>query len=234
MTFDKNKFFKFCSSIKREYERSKSVSGIASVQHMPQETKGTYIQIAIRPLIAYETFETNSNFAPDLAGAGKIISIGERDFVIRTLLNNEKIKRFKISSLTVAELIHAITQSELHALNPVTIIDYELFHELQKDINFIRSIEYRENGNIYFLNKYLLIPVPTLQNNMKNKILVIDKDAIILNQKMLKSEDGAIPNTIQIIYNGKNSGKADITIKSVNEIVLWSEDSHAVFEISSP
>src|SRR3989338_9188403 len=95
MDYDEEKVKHFQESTVEEYNKSLIVEDITEVK-LVEKTDGSFTQIGIKPLVDEDMFIL-PNFHPDLPGAGRLIAVGERDFLIKNILENtvKEIKRIE-------------------------------------------------------------------------------------------------------------------------------------------
>ena len=87
--YNKEKIEQFHKYTIEEYSRSLVIEDIVKVD-ATEKTDRSFTQIGIRPLVDDDMLIL-PNFHPELPGAGRIVAIGERDFLIDVILNKKEI-----------------------------------------------------------------------------------------------------------------------------------------------
>jgi hypothetical protein len=220
--YDIKKIEFFTQRALKDYKNTNQIGDLCKTISV-NKTDGSFIQIGIRPLINEDIFLEGANVHPELPSIGMMVSHGERDFLIKNILENAKIKRLKINRENIEEFT-----KHVYEYNKATIlISLDFFIELTK--KFGKRIVYENNKEILDTN-YEVIFIPG--GMMKNKIILIEKDSILWEKQIFKNE---ITNTEEVlninIKPAEQFGKVDILVRSVNKIKHIDEDSIKIIEI---
>jgi len=204
----KERFHKY---IIDDYNNSLIIEKIAKV-NTTNKTDGTFTQIGIRPLIDEDAFIDSSNFAPELPSAGRIVAVGERDFLIEELLKNQNLVRIKIEKDKIVKLSSYLDPRYSASLLISTYFHNEIFS------NFMRRIDYDE-GYARLDRSFKLIFVP--ETTIGKRIIVINEGAIVWEKKIFINDVTHKEEKIDIqIGEPRANGKIDVIIRSVNKIVF--------------
>lgn len=203
--YDKTKVRRFNEYIIEEYTRDLVVEYIAKVTRS-KTSDNSFIQIGIRPLLDNDIF-TSPSMSEYLPGAGKMIAMGERDFLIKDILDNNKIKVIEFKE-KIKDLPGYIGSNET-----IVLISTKFYVEFFTQL--MNRIEY---GQKYPLldKKNRIISVP--EKVLKNKIIIIEKDAILWKKQVFSNKETKEEGTIDIRIKPFSNDKVDITIRSVNKI----------------
>ncbi len=217
MEYNKDKIKKFHEYTLEDYNRSLIIEDIVKVD-LVEKTDGSFIQIGIRPLLDEDIF-TNPSFHEYLPGVGRMVAIGERDYLIKNILDGEGIKRIEFKE-DIKEFPKHIEFNEACILIS-TKFYVEILTKLAHRIDY--DEKYPRLDRIY-----KIIPVP--EEVMKNKILIIDKNAIFWEKEKFYNEFTKKDEKIDINIKPITGGKVDITIRSVNKIKYLSPDLIKILE----
>lgn len=213
MTYKQEKIDEFIRLTTEDYNRSLVIEDIATVR-TTEKTDGSFIQIGIRPLMEDDMF-IDPGFYPNLPGAGSTVAMGERDYLIQQILENEQIKKINVNE-DIVEFPKYIEFSDAYILlsNKFYV---EVFTKL------MRRIDYEERyPRLDYRNRILIVPEKVLDN----KIIIIAKNAIVWEKELFGK------GTLDIsIKPAQEMFKVDITIRSVNKIKYLDTDSILVLEV---
>ena len=169
--FNKDKIKQFNELTLKEYTDDLIVEKIAKVEFV-DKTDGSFIQLGLRPLVEDDIFRKFKDVEvyPHLPGLGRHVSIGERDFLIKNILDNKEIKREELEKEKLLNF-----PSYAYEFHKATIlISLDFFVELS--MKLMHRIKY-ENGKTILDNNYNLDFIPG--EMMKNKIIIISSDSIL-------------------------------------------------------
>jgi hypothetical protein len=216
MIFKKEKIVEFVDYTIDEYMKSLLVEDIASVKHV-KKADGSFTQIGIRPVIGEDIFIA-SNIDPKLPSAGRVIAVGERDYLINQILNNDKIKREGLDK--PAKFVNYLISNET-----IVLLSTKFYVEVFTDL--MNRVQYGEkHPKLDGINYILAVPEKVLGN----KIIIIEKGSILWEKVQFKSPVTEKNELIKIDIEHKNA-KADITIKSLNKMYLSDLDSIKILEV---
>ena len=201
MSYNKEKMKKFHEYTLEDYNRSLVIEDIAKV-NLVEKTDGKFIQVGIRPLIKDDIF-TNPSVSECLPGSGGIVAIGERDFLIRSILDDKEIEKIEFK-----EDIKEFPKYVFDFNNAVILLSTRFYTEIFTIL--MNRIDHRE-GYPRLDEIYRIIPVP--EKVLGNKIIIIDKEAILWEKQIFNNNE-----KLDIKIKSSINGKADITIRSVNKI----------------
>jgi hypothetical protein len=97
MTLDTKKIRQFMESSLKDYKNNLLIDKICNII-IVEETDRTFTQIGVRPLVDEDMLLSDKNgvcFLPELPGVGQVIADGERDFLIKKILEVNKIKKIE-------------------------------------------------------------------------------------------------------------------------------------------
>ena len=218
-SYNKDKVKKFHEYTLNDYDSSDKINEIVNVR-LVEKTDGSFIQIGIRPLIEEDIF-IDPSFSEYLPGAGKVIAVGERDFLIKALIEDKNIEKFRFNE-NIKEFPKHIEFDDAVILLS-TKFYVEFFTELLNRIDY-------EEGYPRLNHRYKIFSVS--EKILGNKIMIIDKNAILWEKQVFT--DKATGQKVSIDINpkpAKQFGKVDITIRSVNKIRNIHPDRIKIFEV---
>jgi len=143
-----------------DYNRSLIIEDIVKVD-LTEKTDDSFIQIGIRPVLDDEMF-VSSSFDPRLPSAGRMVAIGEEDFLINTILNKKEIKKIEIK-----ENIEEFPKYVYEFNDPIILISNKFFVEIFTKL--MHRIDYEERYP-RLDNRYKIIIVP--ETILTNKIII--------------------------------------------------------------
>ena len=219
MIYNKDKVKKFHEYTIEDYKGSLEVEEIAKVD-LVEKTDGSFTQIGIRPLIEEGIF-IYPGFHEYLPGAGRMIAVGEIDFLINEILNKKEIETidFKEDFKELPKHIEFNDGVIVISTKFYVKIFTQLMHRIDYEKKYPR-LDYR----------YRIIAIP--EKILGNKILLIDKNAILFEKQVFNNEITGTKETIDIkIKPVEEMGKVDITIKSVNKIKYIESDWIKILEV---
>ena len=222
--YDKEKIAQFQLSAIKDYNDSQVISEICKVNFV-ERTDERFIQIGLRPVIDEDIFLKDRNGVhvhPELPSIGMHIAIGERDFLIKNILDNKEIEKTQINKEELTEF-----PKHVFDYNEATIlISLDFFVELSQKL--MHRIEYKD-GKTILDSRYRLIFVPG--EMMKNKIIIIDKDAILWAKQKFHNEFTGKDESLDIYISPEVGERVDITLRSVNRIKSIDSKSIKILEV---
>jgi len=216
MAYNKDKVERFHRYILKEYYRDLFIENLVDVG-TTDKTDGTFTQVGIRPLIDEGIF-TQPNYASELTMAGRIIAIGERDLLVKTLLKDKNIKtiRIKEKDFTPSKLSEL-----LGTLNAKILVSVDKKASLLKDRDWMRHIDF-VNGKMRFNSYYDVYPISSKVAN--SKIIILDDLALVWIKQLFQNPITGKKEKLDIqIGNVKKNGKVDVLIRSVNKLHYFKE-----------
>jgi len=221
--YDKKKIKQFQVSAINDYNSSQRVGEIAKV-NLVERTDGKFTQIGLRPLIEEDIFLPEGNVVPELPSIGMHVAVGERDFLIQNILKNKDIQKVIIKKGEVKEFAKFA-----YEFNEATIlISLDFFVGLSQEL--MHRIEYKDSKTILDSN-YNLIFVPG--GMMKNKIIIIDKEAILWTKQKFYNEFTGKDESLDISIEPRIGGKVDIIVRSVNRIKSLYPEMIKILEVEA-
>lgn len=206
--YDKTKIKEFNEYTLKDYNRSLIVEEIAKVS-IVEKTDNSFIKIGIRPLVDEDIFIA-PNFHPELPGAGRIIAVGERDYLIKTILDQSN--EGKINKIETKEDIKEFPKY-IEFNNAVILLSTKFYVETFTKL--MHRIDYEEKYP-RLDRRYRIMSVP--EKVLGNKIVILDKDAILWEKQVFDNKIIGKKEKLDINIKSATGGKVDITIKSVNKI----------------
>ncbi len=194
----------------KEYNQDLIIEDIIKVE-LVNKTDGKFIQIGLRPLVEDDIFRKFKDVEvyPHLPGLGRHIAIGERDFLIKNILDNKKIKRKILNK----EKLLKFPSSAYEFSKATILISLDFFIELSQKL--AHRIKY-EKGKTILDNNYNLDFIPG--EMMKNKIIIISPNAILWQKEKFFNKFTNRDERVDISIRPASMGKADILVRSVNKI----------------
>lgn len=218
--FDKSKIERFHRTTIEEYRRNLEVEKICNVK-IADKTDGTFTQIGIRPLMGEEMF-ISPNFDPRLPGAGRIIAIGEMDFLIKNILNKNNIEKieFKEDIENFPKYIYEFNDAVVLLSNKFYI---EVFTKLMHRIDYEEKYPRLDR-------KYQIILVP--EKILRDYIIIVDKNAILWEKKQFGNDVTKNKELLDISIKPKGE-KVDITIRSLNKITCIEPELIKILQVKN-
>ncbi|MGV8142167.1 MAG: hypothetical protein ACP5NS_00855 [Candidatus Pacearchaeota archaeon] len=222
MSYNPEKIKKFHEYTLEDYKRSMRVEDLASVKKVTK-TDGSFTQIGIRPILEDDIF-IDPGFSEYLPGAGRLIAIGERDFLVNAIL--EKSNKGEIEKIEFKEEIKEFSK-HINFLEGVIVISTKFFVEIFTQL--MHRIDYKA-GYPRLDHQYKIDSMP--ESVLGNKIILIEKDAILLEKELFDNSITGKKEEIDIkIKSAQEIGKVDITIRSVNKISYMDNKRIKVLEV---
>ena len=109
--YDREKIKQFQTSTIRDYNNSLIVEEVCNV-NLVDRTDGKFTQIGLRPIVEEDIFLPKGNIFPELLSLGGYIAIGERDFLINSILENREIQRVKINNNKIEKFLNEVEFNE--------------------------------------------------------------------------------------------------------------------------
>ena len=217
--YKEEKIKKFHEYTLEDYNRNLVIKDIVKV-NLVEKTDGTFTQIGIRPLINEDIFISPS-FHEYLPGAGRMVAIGEMDFLIKNILDNKEIEKIEFKE-DIKEFPKYVYDFNDAIILLSTKFYVEVFTKLMNRIDY-------EEKHPRLDKRYEIISVS--EKILGNKIIIIDKNAIILEKQKFHDKYTNSDEKINITEKSASLGKVDITIRSVNKIRKIDTELIKVLEI---
>ena len=223
MDYNKEKIKKFHEHTLEDYNRSLIIEDIVQVT-LTEKTDGSFTQIGIRPLIDDDIF-IDPSFSEYLPGAGRMVAIGEIDYLIKTIM--DKVDKKEIEKIEFKENIKEFPKYAYKFDDSIILLSTKFFVEVFTKL--MNRIDYEEK-HPRLDKRYKIIPVS--EKVLGNKIIIIDKNAILWEKEIFNNKITGKKEKIDINIKPASIGKVDITIRSVNKIKDIDLDSIKVLEIT--
>jgi hypothetical protein len=208
--YNKEKIKKFHEYTLEDYNRGLVIEYIAKVK-LVEKTDGSFTQIGIRPVVDEDIFISPS-FHEELPGAGRMIAIGERDYLIKAIL--EKVDKNEIEKIEFKENLKEFPKHVYGFDNTVVLLSTKFYVKFFTEL--MHKIDYEEKCP-RLDRQYRIIAVP--EKVLGNKIILIDKNAVWWEKQKFHNEFTNKDEKIDFkIVPAKEFGKVDITIRSLNKI----------------
>jgi len=216
--YNEEKIKKFHEYTLDEYNQSLIIEDIAKT-NTTVKTDGSFTQIGIRPIVDDDIFIL-PNFHPELPGAGRMVAIGERDFLIQSILDDKNIKRIDIKE-DIKEFPKFIEYDSCVIISTKFYVEIftNLMHRIDYEEKYPR-LDYR----------YRMISIP--EKVLGSKIIIIDKNAIIWERQIFDNKTLGRKEKLDINIKTRLGGKVDITIRSVNKIKYLNPDLIKILEVN--
>jgi hypothetical protein len=219
--YDEPKIEKFQKSAINDYKAHIVVEDICKVKEV-EKTDGTFTQIGIRPLIEDDIFIA-PNFHPELPAVGMTVANGERDFLIKSIIDHSEIKPVEFK-----EEIKEFPKYAYDFNEATILISLDFFVGMSK--LFMGRFEYKDYKTILD-SRYRILFVPG--DLMKNKIIIIDKDAILWEKQKFYNKYTKSDEKMDIRITPAKIGKVDIVLRSVNKIKYLDPTLIKVLEVKN-
>ncbi len=218
--YDKEKVRKFHEYTLEDYNSSYEINEIVNVK-LVEKTDGSFTQIGIRPLIEEDIF-IDPSFSEYLPGAGRMVAVGEMDFLINTILNNKEIKRIEVKKDRIEEFPKYIEFD-----GAIILLSNKFYVETFTKL--MRRIDYKEK---YPRLDYRYKIIVVSERILENEIIILDKKEILWEKELFYNKETNKKETLDInIKPAKELGKADITIRSVNKIKYLDSKLITILEV---
>jgi hypothetical protein len=219
MVYDENKIKKFHEYTVKDYSASLVVENVADVD-LVEKTDKTFTQIGIRPIIEEGIF-IDPGFHEHLPGAGRMIAIGEEEFLIKNLLENGAIKKIDLSE--DIEEFPKYLNFEQNVILISTKFYVDIFTKLMHRIDYEEKYPRLDK-------RYRIISIP--ERILSNKIILIGKGAILWKKQLFDDKETGKKEKLDIIINpAKQFGKVDIIIRSVNKMIISDIEQIKILEV---
>jgi len=216
MAYNKDKVERFHRYILNEYYRDLFIENIVDVG-TTDKTNGRFTQVGIRPLIDEGIF-TQQNYASELTMAGRIIAIGERDLLVKTLLKDKEIKIIKIKE---KDFTPSKLSELLGSLNAKILVSVDKKTSLLKDRDWMTHIDF-VNGKMRFNSYYDVFLISSKVAN--SRIIILDELALVWIKQLFQNPITGKKEKLDIqIGKIKKNGKVDVLIRSVNKLHYFKE-----------
>lgn len=214
--YDKTKVERFYRYILNEYNRDLFIEQVTEVG-TTDKTDGSFVQVGIRPLIDEGIF-TEPNYASELTMAGRIIALGERDLLVKTLLKDKSIETIKIKE---KDFTPSKLQELLESLNAKILVSVDMKASLLKDRDWMVHIDF-VSGKMRFNSYYDVFPISSKVAN--SRIIILNELALVWIKQLFLNSITKKKEKLDIkIGNIKKNGKVDILIRSVNKMHYYKE-----------
>jgi hypothetical protein len=161
------------------------------------------------------------SYSTDLLGAGRVIAIGERDFLLNEIINNNSIEQFNIP---ISDFTPDYLQSNLDHKS-IILISSNIKLGLLNKREWLRSIELK-NKEVIFNCFHDFISLP--EKILKNKIIIIDdKFAIKLLRKVFYNKYTKQKEKLNIVLE-TDSNKDNISISVYSELKIDYIDTNLI------
>ncbi|MEK6913748.1 MAG: hypothetical protein AABW47_03700 [Nanoarchaeota archaeon] len=220
--YNPEKIKKFHEYTLEDYNRSLIIEDIVRV-NLVEKTDEKFIQIGIRPLLGDEIF-TSESFDPRLPSIGMMVSNGEVDYLIKTII--DKADKKEIEKIEFKEDIKEFPKYIYQFDDSVILLSTKFFVEVFTKL--MNRIDYEEK-HPRLDKRYKIIPIS--EKILGNKIIIIDKNAILWDKEIFEDKITGSKEKIDITIKPASIGKVDITIRSVNKIKDIDSDLIKVLEI---
>lgn len=217
--YNQDKIKKFNDYTLEDYNRSLVVEDIANVRTV-EKTDNRFIQIGIRPLLDDDIFISPS-MSEYLPGAGRMIAVGEEDFLIKSILENNEIERINFD-----EDIKEFPKYVFDFDNAVILISTKFFVEIFTKL--MHRIDY-EQKYPRLDKRYRIVSIP--EKVLGNKIIILQKDAIFWEKQVFNNKTTGKKEKLDINIKSAPLGKVDITIRSVNKIKHLDAESIKILDV---
>lgn len=205
MKYNKEKIKKFNEYTIEDYKRSLEVEEIAKVD-LVKRTDNSFTQIGIRPVLDDDIF-IDPSFSEYLPSAGRLVAVGEMDFLIKEILENKDTKKIEINESIDFPNFVEFNKPLIIISNKFTV---EVFSKLMHRIDY-------EERHPRLDRKHRIITIP--ESVLDNKIIILDTNAILWEKEVFYNDYTRKDETLDInIKPAEEFGKVDITIRSVNKI----------------
>ncbi len=221
MNYNKEKVKRFNEYVLRDYGNSYEVNDIVNVR-LVESADGTFTQIGLRHLIDDDLF-TDPSMSEHLPGVGMRIAVGEMDFLIQTILEDEDIEKVKFK-----EDIVQFPKYVFGFREAVILLSTKFFVEVFTRL--INRIDYEEK-HPRLDHRYRIIPVS--ERILGKKIIIVDKNAIFWDKEVFENKATETKEKMDISIKPIPTGKADITIRSVNKIKYIDPQGIKILEIGT-
>lgn len=221
--YKEEKMKKFHEYTLEDYNRSLIIEDIVKV-NLVEKTDGKFIQIGIRPLIDDDIF-IDPSFSEYLPGAGRMVAIGEIDYLIKMIMdkaNKKEIEKIEFKE-DIKEFPKYVYEFDDSIILLSTKFYVEVFTKLMSRIDYEKK--YPRLDKIYKI-------IPVSERVLGNKIIIIDKNAILWEKEIFNNKITGKKEKIDINIKSASIGKVDITIRSVNKIKDIDLDLIKVLEIN--
>jgi hypothetical protein len=217
--YKKKKLEHFIKKTIEDYKNSLFVDKICEVKNA-EKTDGTFTQVGIRPILDEEMFILD-NFDSYLPGAGRMVAIGEKEFLIDSLIKNKNIEVLRIKDIN-KEVSENINFNKGFILLS-TKFYVEFFTKLMQRIDY-------EEGYGRLDKEYQIFVVP--ERILENRIILLEEKSILWEKKVFTNElTGEIGN-LDIIIEPKSMEKVALTIRSLNKIREVNSEGIKILEVN--
>jgi len=218
--YDKEKIRQFQTNTIWDYNNSLVVEKICKVNFV-NRTDEKFIQIGLRPVIEEDIFLPGGDVFPKLPSLGMQIAIGERDFLVNSILGNKEIKKVKIDKTEIEKFPNEIDFNKSSIL-----ISNDFFVNIAQLL--MKRIEYKDH-KMLLDSSHSLFFVPG--EVMRNKIIIIEKDSILWTKQKFQNQFTNKEESLDISIEPMIGGKVDIVARSVNRIKSLYPEEIKILEI---
>ncbi|MCK4647773.1 hypothetical protein KAT24_02490 [Candidatus Pacearchaeota archaeon] len=218
--YEKEKIKRFNEYTLEDYHSSLIIEDIVKV-NLVEKTDGSFTQIGIRPLINEDIF-INPSFSEYLPGAGRMVAVGEIDFLIKNILDKKEIEKIEFK-----EDIKEFPKYVFDFNNPMILLSTKFYVEIFTKL--MNRIDYEEK-HPRLDRRYKIISVP--ERVIGNRIIIIPKYSVLWKKKLFYNEFTDKKEKLSVeIGTPKPEGKVDVTIKSLNKIEYIDKKEIKILEI---
>jgi len=223
MNYDKEKVKKFYEYTLGDYNQSSIIEDLVKVIFV-EKTDGKFIQIGIRPLINDDIF-IDPSFSEYLPGAGRMVAVGEIDYLIKTIM--DKANKKEINKIEFKEDIKEFPKYVYGFDDSIILLSTKFYVEVFTKL--MNRIDYEEKYP-RLDKRYKIISVS--EKVLGNKIIIIDKNAILWEKQKFYNKYTNRDEKIDIkIKPASSEGKVDITVRSVNKIKYINPELIKILEV---
>ena len=224
--YEFKRVLQFMQTTLSEYHFSRIIDKIVSAREVSVPSKD-FVQIAEHFLIEESFFQDEKEGEPAIHGLGGNIAHGEQDYIIKQILNNEKIsKPIKITEKQLT--LQFLSEKVRNFIDPIILISTKFVSQLYTD----KAANYRlKYGRIEILdNRIKLIFIP--ESILSNKIIVLESlscywfyikkyNPITENQEILQIEIGNI----------NKDGKTSVLVRTVGKLNINNHEKIKIYEV---
>ena len=204
-----------------DYNQNWKIEDIIQVMTV-EKTDDKFIQIGIRPLLEDDIFISPS-MSEYLPGAGRMVAIGEIDYLIKFILDKKEIEKIKFNE-DIKEFPKYVYDFDNAVILLSTKFYVEVFTKLMNRIDY-------EEKHPRLDRRYKIISIS--KKILGNKIIILDKNAILWEKELFDNKVTEKKEKIDITIKPASIGKVDITIRSVNKIKYLDPKMIKILEVEN-
>ncbi len=220
MNIDKKKLEAFNFNILSGYYDNLIIEKIMKLEEK-DITDGEFNQVGIRVLLNTEIF--NGNNFTDLRNLGRIIALGERDLMVKTLLNN-----INVITLNKDEYSPAKLRAFLGNSNAKLLISVDNKASIVKNHVWMKFLKFK-NDKLTF-DEHEVFPIPSKVTPHK-VIILNDTHQLSWFKQVFQNNITGKKEKLDIQINPANKpGKTEVLIRSVNKF-MYGKNSIKILDI---